>query len=95
MMDIRKRRVRRCRRLKRNNGLWQTVKSLYDDERFKLTFRLSRQTFNYLPHKLEPFILKQNTGKGSIHPGTISNHFIQNTHFFQQKYTDETQKKNC
>ena len=50
-------RNRSCRRLLRNNGWWLLVWNTYSNERFKKTFRVSRNTFNYIlsriRHKLE------------------------------------------
>ncbi|XP_065054392.1 uncharacterized protein LOC135683144 [Rhopilema esculentum] len=49
--------TRSCRRLKRNEGWWELLWDNYDDDRFKKTFRVSRETFNFvlesIRHKLE------------------------------------------
>ncbi len=42
----RKPRIRSCRRLKRNSGWWENVWQNYASSRFKLTFRISRETFS-------------------------------------------------
>ncbi|RMX59773.1 hypothetical protein pdam_00015357 [Pocillopora damicornis] len=40
--------VRSCRRLKRNTGWWEKVCNTFSDARFKKTFRVSRETFNFI-----------------------------------------------
>ena len=42
-------------------GLWDTLNSLYDKERFKEAFRVSRNTFHYILQKVGPAILKEDT----------------------------------
>ena len=48
---------RSCRRLSRKNGWWELVWNTYDDARFKKTFRVSRETFEFIlshiRHELE------------------------------------------
>ena len=48
---------RSCRRLPRNNGLWDLIWNTYSDDCFRKTFRVSTSTFNYIfcriRHKLE------------------------------------------
>ena len=48
---------RSCRRLGRNNGWWEMVWNNYSDERFKKTFRVSKDTFTFIlthiRHELE------------------------------------------
>ena len=61
-------RIRSCRRLPRNNGWWETVASEYDDKRFKETFRISRQTFQYILCKIRPFIEKDVVSEMPIQP---------------------------
>ena len=46
-------RLRSCRRHLSNTGWWETVNSEYSDERFKQTFRVSRETFIFLLSKIE------------------------------------------
>ena len=41
----RKPRIRSCRRLTRKTGWWGNVRQNYSNLRFKLTFRVSRETF--------------------------------------------------
>ena len=52
-----KSRNRSCKRLLRNTGWWLLVWNTYSNERFEKTFRVSRNTFNYIlsriRHKLE------------------------------------------
>ena len=49
--------TRSCRRLERNYGWWEMVWNTYDDDCFKKTLRVSRETFNFVlapfRHKLE------------------------------------------
>ena len=59
-------RVRSCRRRLRNTGWWETVNSEYSDERFKQTFRVSRETFNSLISKIEHDITKTETAETPI-----------------------------
>ena len=48
---------RSCRRFGRNNGWWEIVWNNYSDERFKKTFRVSKDTFTFIlthiRHELE------------------------------------------
>ena len=41
-----------CRRLERNSGWWELVWNTYDDERFKKTFRVSRETYNFILERI-------------------------------------------
>ena len=59
-------RIRSCRRHYRNVGWWNTVNTLYNKERFKQAFRISRNTFHYILQKVGPAILKEEAGFGSI-----------------------------
>ena len=43
--------------------MWETVNSEYSDERFKQTFRVSRETFNFLLSKIEHDITKKETAE--------------------------------
>ena len=56
--ESKKTRVRACRRFCRNVGWWETVQREYDDKRFKETFRLSRDTFNFILSKIRHDIEK-------------------------------------
>ena len=59
-------RRRSCRKYKRNEGWWNTVNVSYNEERFKQTLRVSRQTFNFILEKICLAVSKQDTGTGSI-----------------------------
>ena len=59
-------RVRSCRRHLRNTGWWETVNSEYSDERFKQTFRVNRETFNFLLSKIEHDTTKKETAETPI-----------------------------
>ena len=61
-------RIRHCRRHYRNVGWWNTVNTLYNEERFKEAFRISRNTFHFILQKVGPAILKEDTGVGLISP---------------------------
>ena len=50
---------RSCRRFVRNTGWWETVSTMYNDARFKQTFRMSRETFYFILRKIEHEITKQ------------------------------------
>ena len=60
--------IRSCRRHYRNVGWWNTVNNLYNEERFKQVFRISRNTFHYILQKVGTAILKEDAGVGSISP---------------------------
>ena len=60
--------VRSCRRLKRNTGWWENVCNTYSDARFKKTFRVSRDTFNFIPNRIAPFLIRQTVTKEPISP---------------------------
>ena len=40
--------LRSCRRLRRHEGWWNNVWTTYGEKRFKKTFRVSRETFQYI-----------------------------------------------
>ena len=61
-------RIRSCRRHYRNVGWWNTVNTLYNEERFKQAFRISRNAFHYILQTVGPAILKEDAGVGSISP---------------------------
>ena len=61
-------RIRSCRRHYRNVGWLNTVNTLYNEERFKQAFRISRNTFHYILQKVGTAILKEDAGVGSISP---------------------------
>ena len=43
-----RRRERSCRRFVRNKGWWEMVRDTYSSERFFETFRICRETFNFI-----------------------------------------------
>lgn len=45
-------RMRSCRRKQRRTGWWQSVWNTYSEKRFKKTFRISRETFNFILEKI-------------------------------------------
>ena len=47
----------------RNTGWWETVNSEYSDETSKQTFRVSRETFNFLLSKIENDMTKKETAE--------------------------------
>ena len=51
--------VRSCRRYVRNGGWWRLVWNEYSDDRFKKTFRLSRDTFTYILEKVKHKLTKE------------------------------------
>ena len=44
------------------------MNTLYNEERFKQAFRISRNTFHYILQTVGPAILKEDAGVGSISP---------------------------
>ena len=52
--------VRSCRRLKRNTGWWEKVCNTFSDARFKKTFRVSRETFNFILNRIAPLLVRGN-----------------------------------
>ena len=63
-----KERLRSCRRLYRNTGWWETVQTEYDNKRFKETFRISRETFNFILPKIRHDIEKRETAETPVSP---------------------------
>ena len=59
-------RIRSRGRHYRNKGWWSTVNTLYNEERFKQAFRVSRATFKFILEKIESTITKEDTGLGAI-----------------------------
>ena len=51
--------VRSCRRLKRNTGWWEKVCNTFSDARFKKTFRVSRETFNFILNRIAPLLVRE------------------------------------
>ena len=62
--------VRSCRRLKRNTGWWGNICNTYSDARFKKTFRVSRDTFNFILNRIAPFLTRQIVTEEPIMPAT-------------------------
>lgn len=60
--------LRSCRRHCRNMGWWDLVWRTYDDTRFKKTFRVSRQTFNYILDNIRMDITKDIMSETPISP---------------------------
>lgn len=59
---------RSCRRLERNNGWFNLVWSTYSDERFKKTFRVSRQTFNFILARIRHGLERDTINEDPIAP---------------------------
>lgn len=60
--------VRSCHWLNRNTGWWQTVWNSYLEARFKKTFKVSRDTFNFILNRIEPFLIRQTVTEEPILP---------------------------
>ena len=60
--------VRSCRRLKRNTGWWENVCNTYLDARFKKTFRVSQETFNFILNRIAPLLVRQTVTEEPITP---------------------------
>ena len=83
-------RIRSCRRHYRNVGWWNTVNTLYNEERFKQAFRISRNTFHYILQTVGPAILKEDAGVGSISPDERLAITLYNLGRGDYNYTNET-----
>ena len=59
---------RTCQRLQRNTGWIENVLHTYSNERFKKTFRISRETFRYILSKIETRLLRQTMTEDPISP---------------------------
>ena len=64
----RKPRIRSCRRLKRNPGWWENVWQNYTSDRFKLTFRIPRETFNFILERIRPELERKTVVEDPISP---------------------------
>ena len=64
----RKPRVRSCRRLTRNTGWWENVWQNYSNSRFKLTFRVSRETFCFILDRIRPELERKTVVEEPISP---------------------------
>ena len=56
------------RRLKRNGGWWELVWTNYSDERFKKTFRVSKDTFQFILERLYASLKKETVTEEPISP---------------------------
>lgn len=59
---------RSCRRLVRNSGWWDLVWNSYSDERFKKTFRVSRNTFNFILNRIRHDLERETVNEDPISP---------------------------
>lgn len=59
---------RSCRRLVRNSGWWDLVWNSYSDERFKKTFRVSRNTFNFILNRIRHDLEWETVNEDPISP---------------------------
>ena len=59
---------RSCRRLERNSGWWELVWNTYNDERFKKTFRVSRETFDFILERLRKTLERETLCEEPISP---------------------------
>ena len=59
---------RACRRITRNTGWWGLVWRNYDKERFKKTFRVSRDTFEFILENIQPKLERQTVCGDPISP---------------------------
>ena len=62
------RRQRSARRLQRNSGWWKLVWETYSEERFKKTFRLTRETFQFILDRIYHLVKKQSITEDAIPP---------------------------
>ena len=60
--------VRSCRRLLRSNGWWEMVWTTYTDERFKKTFRISKNTFSFILNRIRNDLERQTVSEDPISP---------------------------
>ena len=59
---------RSCRRLERNNGWFSTVWSTYSTKRFKKTFRVSRETFEFILSRIRHVLKRDIINEEPISP---------------------------
>lgn len=59
---------RSCRRLPRNNGWWEMVWGTYTDERFKKTFRISKNTFSFILSRIRHDLERKTINEDPISP---------------------------
>ena len=60
--------TRSCRRLPRNKGWWNVVWHSYSNVRFKRTFQVSKETFNYILSKIRPRLERETMTEEPISP---------------------------
>ena len=61
-------RKKRCRRFPKNTGWWDQVQQCYDEGRFKQTFRVSRETFDFIVSRIKDDIAKKETAETPLSP---------------------------
>ena len=66
--SARKPRIRSCRRLERNSGWWDNVWQNYTSSRFRLTFRISRETFSFILERIRPELQRKTVVEDPISP---------------------------
>ena len=59
---------RSCRRLERNNGWFNLVWSTYSEQRFKKTFRVSRETFSFILARIRHALERDTVNEEPISP---------------------------
>lgn len=63
-----RRRERSCRRFVRNKGWWEMVRDTYSSERFFETFRICRETFNFIVVNVYDELLRKTLIEEPISP---------------------------
>ena len=61
-------RQRSVRRLQRNTGWWKLVWKTYSEDRFKKTFRLTKETFQFILDRIYHLLKKQSITEDAISP---------------------------
>ena len=59
---------RRWRRLELNTGWWDLVWNTYSPDRFKRTFRISRETFDFILNRIRGSLEKQSVNEDAVPP---------------------------
>ena len=59
---------RSCRRVIRNQGWFNLVWTTYSDERFKKTFRVKRETFQFILEQIRPLLERETTVEEPVSP---------------------------
>ena len=65
----RKPRIKICRRVQRNSGWWEIICRDYSENRFKQTFRVSRETFYHILAKIRADLERMTVAEEPISPG--------------------------